>query len=88
MPTSLAGLGAEDEALQECAKALELSPGDPVMHYNAACMYSNLGETSQTIAALRQAIEAGYANFGWMRNDPDFASLRDNPEFIELMQGR
>jgi hypothetical protein len=51
-------------------------------------MYASLGETSQTIAALRQAIEAGYANFGWMRNDPDFTSLRDNPEFIELMQGR
>jgi tetratricopeptide (TPR) repeat protein len=84
----LGRVGHKDQALQECAKALELSPGDPVMHYNAACMYSNLGETSQTIAALRQAIEAGYANFGWMRNDPDFASLRDNPEFIELLQGR
>jgi TolB-like protein/tetratricopeptide (TPR) repeat protein len=84
----LGRIGRKDEALQECAKALELSPGDPVMHYNAACMYANLGETSQTIDALRQAIEAGYANFGWMRNDPDFASLRDNPEFVELMQGR
>ena len=81
-------IGRTDEALRECARALELSPGDPVMHYNAACMYSTLGETSQAIAALRQAIEAGYAQFGWMRNDPDFASLRDNPEFIELLQGR
>ena len=86
--TQLGRFGRRDEALQECAKALELSPGDPVMHYNAACMYSTLGETSQAIAALRQAVEAGYANFGWMRNDPDFVSLRDNPEFIELMQGR
>jgi adenylate cyclase len=86
--SQLGRMGRKDEALRECAKALELSPGDPVMHYNAACMYASLGETSQTIAALRQAIEAGYANFGWMRNDPDFTSLRENPEFIELMQGR
>jgi adenylate cyclase len=82
----LGRVGHRDQALQECAKALELSPGDPVMHYNAACMYANLGETGQTLVALRQAIEAGYTNFGWMRNDPDFTALRENSEFLDLMQ--
>jgi len=37
---------------------------------------------------LRQAIARGHLNFGWMRNDPDMASLRDNPEFIALTSGQ
>jgi hypothetical protein len=45
-----------------------------------------LGEHTRAIDSLRQAIKAGYGNFGWMRNDPDLAVLRDDPEFVALMQ--
>jgi hypothetical protein len=37
---------------------------------------------------LAQAIEAGYRNFGWIRNDPDLISLRNDPEFMALIQPR
>jgi TolB-like protein len=80
--------GQRDEAIREGTKALVLSPGDPVMLYNAACMYVSLGESSRAIDALRQAIEAGYTNFGWMQNDPDLVSLRSDPAFVAMMQGR
>jgi tetratricopeptide (TPR) repeat protein len=82
----LGRVGQRDEAIREGTKALVLSPGDPMMLYNAACMYVSLGETSRALDALRQAVEAGYRNFGWMRNDPDLVSLRTNPEFVALMQ--
>ena len=80
--------GHKDEAIREGSKALELNPGDPMMLYNAACMYANLGESSRAIEALQQAIDAGYINFGWIRNDPDLISLRVDPAFVALMQGR
>jgi TolB-like protein/Flp pilus assembly protein TadD len=80
--------GLKDEAIREGTKALVLSPGDPVMLYNAACMYVSLGESSRAIEALRQAIEAGYTNLGWMRNDPDLVPLRDEPEFVAMLQGQ
>jgi tetratricopeptide (TPR) repeat protein len=80
--------GRKEEAISEGKKALVLSPGDPVMLYNAACMYVSLGESSRAIEALRQAIEAGYSNFGWMQNDPDLVSLRDDPEFVAMLQGQ
>ncbi len=57
-----------------------------MMLYNAACMYVSLGESDRALDALRQALEAGYTNFGWMRNDPDLIPLRDHPEFVALMQ--
>ena len=85
---SLAGSGRKDAAATEGAKALELSPGDPVMLYNGACLYSQLGEVARAIAALRQAVAAGYWNLGWMQHDPDLNPLRGEPEFVELMQGR
>ena len=49
--------GQKDEAIRESTNALVLSPGDPMMLYNAGCMYVSLGETSRAIDALRQAVE-------------------------------
>jgi len=77
--------GQKEEALREGAKALVLSPGDPMMLYNAACMYVTLGEKSRALEALRQAVDAGYTNVGWIRSDPDMVPLRDDPEFIALL---
>ena len=85
---SLAELDRKDEAISEGAKALELSPGDSVMLYNGACLYSRLGEKARAIDALRQAIAGGYENFGWMKNDPDLDAIRGEAEFVELMAGR
>jgi adenylate cyclase len=82
----LGRIGRRDEAIRQGTKALELCPGDPMMLYNAACMYANLGESRLALDALHQAVEAGYRNFGWIRNDPDLVSLRNDPEFLALMQ--
>ncbi len=85
---SLSECGRRDEAIREGAAALEMSPGDSVMLYNGACLYSQLGETRRAVDTLRQAIAGGTENFGWMKHDPDLAPLRDDPEFMELMEGR
>jgi adenylate cyclase len=80
----LAERDKKDEALLEGAKALEISADDPLMLYNGACLYARVGEAQRAIETLRQGISKGYADFGWMKNDPDLASLRDNPDFIGL----
>ena len=85
---TLAERGRKDEAIREGAAALELSPGDPMMLYNCACLYARLGETGRAVDTLRQAMSGGYENFGWMKHDPDLDSLREDPGFIDLMQGR
>ncbi len=84
---SLAEVGRSDEAIAEGAKALELSPGDSVMLYNGACLYSRLGDKHKAIATLKEAIAAGVTNYGWMRHDSDFDPIRNEPEFIALMEG-
>ncbi|MBS0365728.1 MAG: tetratricopeptide repeat protein [Proteobacteria bacterium] len=82
----LADTNRKDEALPECTQALELSPGDPLMLYNCACLYSRLGEADRALVALRQAITEGYANIEWAKQDPDLNLLRDNPEFLTLFE--
>jgi tetratricopeptide (TPR) repeat protein len=83
----LADSNRKDEALRECAQAIELSPGDPVMLYNCTCFYSRLGEVESALDAMRQAIAAGYSNIEWAKQDPDLNQLRDNPAFQRLIEG-
>jgi adenylate cyclase len=81
---ALAEKGKKAEAISEGEKALEISPDDPLMLYNCACLYARTGEAHRAIVALRQGIANGYVDFGWMRNDPDLATLRGHPDFIAL----
>jgi serine/threonine protein kinase/Flp pilus assembly protein TadD len=86
--TDLSYLGKFEEAKSEAAKALELSPGDTVMLYNAACFYAQLGEKKLAVDTLKNAITSGWQDYGWIKRDPDFESIREEPEYIELMKGK
>jgi TolB-like protein/Flp pilus assembly protein TadD len=84
----LAEAGRKNEAMREGDHALELSPDDPVMLYNLCCLYSRLEEYPRAVETLRQAIAIGYANFAWMKHDPDIVRLRDRADYQELMAGK
>ena len=84
----LAEAGRKDEAIREGTHAIDLSPDDPLMLYNLGCLYSRLEEYPRAVEALRQAIAIGYANFAWMKHDPDIVRLRDRADYKELMAGR
>jgi serine/threonine protein kinase/Tfp pilus assembly protein PilF len=86
--TDLAQVGRKDEAKLEAARALELSPDDPLMLYNATCFYAQMGEKHLALETLKTAIAAGYANFDWLKRDTDLDSIRNEPAYIELMKGK
>jgi Flp pilus assembly protein TadD len=86
--TTLVQVGNVEEAKTEAAKALELSPGDPNMLYNASCFYALLKESRLSIGALKEALAAGYQHFEWIQRDSDLDSIRQEPEYIELMKGK
>jgi serine/threonine protein kinase/Flp pilus assembly protein TadD len=77
-----------EEAKREGEKALELSVGDPIMMYYGACLYSRLGEKAKGVELLRTAVTNGYENFEWIKRDPDFNSIRNEPGYLELMEGK
>jgi tetratricopeptide (TPR) repeat protein len=84
----LAQVGNAEEAKVEAEKALALSPDDPLMLYNAACFYAQMGEKRLALDTLRNALAAGYANFKWIKRDPDIDPIRQEPEYLELLQGK
>jgi adenylate cyclase len=82
----LSKIGRLEEAKKEVATALELSPNDAVMLYNAACFYASNGETKRAIDSLRQALAAGFNQIVWIKRDPDLESIRKDPEYLELIK--
>ena len=80
-----ASLGRTTEAVAQLERAVHLRPDDGNTLYNAACVFGVLSRPPEALEMLRRAIAAGYANFDWVRRDPDLALLRDQPEFKELV---
>ncbi len=72
-------------ALQIVRQALEEYPGNPLAHYNVACMTSLLGRPDDAIEHLQAALD-GHPDYAEnARTDDDFAPLRDDPRFKELV---
>ena len=77
-------LGQREEALNLLNKMLEKkSKGN---YYEAACMYSLMGEKEKSLECLRKALEGGYYRFAHMRRDKDLDNIRDTPEFESLLR--
>jgi non-specific serine/threonine protein kinase len=80
-----ASMGKTDDAVAQLQRAVHLRPDDGNTLYNAACVYGVLGRPAEALDMLRRAITSGYANFDWVRRDPDLALLRDDEAFKELV---
>ena len=84
----LAAVGNTGEALEQTNKAIELSPDDPLMLYNAACVYSRLSQNALAVETLRKSIIAGREDYEWIKTDIDLDGIRNEPGYIELMKGK
>ena len=84
----LVQIGNKEKAKIEASKALELSPSDPLMQYNAACFYSQMDEKKLALDSLKKTISSGFGEFEWLRRDSDLDNIRNEPEFIELLKGK
>ncbi|HTY09560.1 MAG TPA: protein kinase [Bacteroidota bacterium] len=80
--------GRIEEGKVKAARAIDLSPNDPLMFYNAACFYANINEKALALQTLKKALASGYGFHEWTKRDPDLDSLRNEPEYIEMMKGK
>lgn len=85
---TLKRLGRLDEAKKEMDKGIKLEPNDLMIIYNAACFYALIGDKTAAIENLNKAIDNGYRNYEYIKHDPDFYSLKKEPDFIALIQGK
>jgi Tfp pilus assembly protein PilF len=80
-----ANLGKGEDSMRHLDTAVALRPNDTNVLYNAACTLGVLEKKPEALAMLRKALAAGYGNLEWVSRDPDFTSLRDDPEFQALV---
>ena len=62
-------------------EGLELGAADELWSYNLACAYALQGKTKEALAALDQAIAAGFLDAAHLAQDPDLTSLRGTEAF-------
>ncbi|MFL5958986.1 MAG: TPR end-of-group domain-containing protein [Gaiellaceae bacterium] len=72
-------------ALAACHEALEKFPGNALILYNVACMESLLGRPDQALGTLGTAVERWPKFKENAQKDDDFASLREDARFVELV---
>ena len=72
-------------ALAACHVALEKFPGNALILYNIACMQSMLGRHDESLDTLRTAVGSWPKFKENAQKDDDFASLREDPRFLELV---
>jgi tetratricopeptide (TPR) repeat protein len=78
--------GCYAEGLKIDRRLVELRPHDALAHYNLACSYSLLKKIGPALRALRKAIELGYRDFRYLREDRDLDAVRKDPRFRRLLR--
>lgn len=74
------------EALQTYAQILENNELDIIALYNSACVQAKLGNPSKAAKLLVNAVSAGFIDFERMKNDPDLATVREEPEYVAIVE--
>jgi tetratricopeptide (TPR) repeat protein len=74
------------EGLQIDKRLVQLRPNDALAHYNLACSFALLKRPEQSLKTLRRAIELGYRDFRYMKEDRDLDSIRHDPRFRQLIR--
>lgn len=82
---ALMNQGRWDEAREHLGKALKLAPKADYLYYAVAALDCLTGEAESAMANLKTAIELRPENRYHARNDEDFAFLREDPRFTDLL---
>ena len=77
--------GKYQEGLDIDEKLSHQLPNDDLVWYNLGCSYSLTHQADAAFEALTKAVELGYADYDWMKTDPDLNSLHTDPRFESLL---
>ena len=92
---ALAYLGRKEEAIREGERAVAQSPISkdarlgPYFQHQLARIYILVGEPEKALDQLEPLLKIPYyLSPGWLKIDPNFDPLRENPRFQKLVAGK
>jgi adenylate cyclase len=85
---ALVVLGENDRAREWLSRALAIDPHDIWTQYNAACIYTNLGDIERAFDLLERVLpHAGHElKAGWIKHDSDLDPLRNHPRYQKILE--
>jgi adenylate cyclase len=84
---SYALLGEPNRAKEWIKRSFEIDPEDNHVRYNAACVYSLLGEFDNAFDLLDVWVhQAARDSRLWFISDPDFEALKQHPRYAGLLK--
>jgi hypothetical protein len=78
--------GHIDEAIPNHEEAAKFEKFKPVSLYNLACAYALKKDAATALKYLRQALDAGFNGWDYLKNDKDLDFIRGLPEFKKLCE--
>ena len=81
-------LRERDEQSTGALKAAEARPNDPRAAYDVARVYAQQGDNDKALTWLGKALDLGYDQMEFVKVDPAFASVRNDPRYGKLLEER
>jgi len=77
-----------DAAVNTLQRAFDANPRDALAHYNMACYRAVQHRQAEALELLKNAVHLDPKLKVIAKSEPDFAQLRDTPQFQKLVNGR
>ncbi|MCD6353687.1 MAG: tetratricopeptide repeat protein [Proteobacteria bacterium] len=78
--------GRFNEAIKHLSETLRIDPDfSPLVYYKIAALYARQNKKEESIAWLRKAVEKGYKNWNYLRNDKDLENIRGSLYYKKLI---
>ena len=77
-----------EERFAQVRKEVEARPDDPRAAYNLGRLHASFGEKDKALEWLAKALELGFDDVKFLRDDPALVPLKDDPRFTGLLKGR
>jgi adenylate cyclase len=82
---ALGGHNNRIKGIEWLNRAFTLEPNDPMLLYNAGCIYSLCKMKEEALNCLEHAAKTGLTQKAWYAHDSNLDFLRDDPRFIALL---
>ncbi|HEX9942086.1 MAG TPA: hypothetical protein VGG03_08720 [Thermoanaerobaculia bacterium] len=86
LPQKFMGEKKYDQAVFVLSIAAEIDPESPFVWYNRAAAYARKGDRKKALADLRHAVDKGWKDAAALEKDEDFASLRQEEGYREIVR--